>query len=87
MEHGERRHASAREGLAFPREPVLADDHLEIELSTPDDGHISVRIRERRSEVVARLLALGISTRTLMTLLPEWTELIGSVANEHAEVR
>lgn len=86
MEHGGRRHVSAREGVPFPGEPVVAEDRLEIEFSTPDDGQISVRIRERRSEVVARLLAMGISTRTLMTLLPEWTDLIGSVAKEHADL-
>lgn len=87
MEHVGRRHASSREGAAFPREPVSPEDRLEIKVSTPDDGSISVHIRERRSEVVARLLAMGISTRTLTTLLPEWTELIGSVAKEHAHLR
>ena len=87
MEHGGRRHVSAREGVAFPGEPVFSENRLEIEFSTPDDSSITVSIRERRSEVVARLLAMGISTRTLMTLLPEWTDLIGSIAKEHADLR
>jgi hypothetical protein len=36
--------------------------------------------RLHRVETVRRLLELGVSSRTLMAVLPEWSELIASVS-------
>jgi hypothetical protein len=36
--------------------------------------------RLRRVETVRRLLELGISSRTLTAILPEWSELIATVS-------
>jgi hypothetical protein len=36
--------------------------------------------RLRRVETVRRLLELGVSSRTLMAILPEWSELIAGVS-------
>ncbi len=38
--------------------------------------------RERRALVIHRLLARGLSPRTLRALLPDWDELIAAVAGE-----
>ena len=56
----------------------------EVQVPIPDDGHMVVNVRRRRPEVVARLLGLGVSTSTLITLLPEWRELIVQVAERDA---
>lgn len=44
-----------------------------------DDGPVLVDIRARRADVVARLLDMGVTPRTLTTLLPEWEDLIATV--------
>jgi hypothetical protein len=54
--------------------------HFEVPIPIPDDGHVLVDLRERRADVVGRLLGLGVTPRTLTTLLPEWEELILTVA-------
>lgn len=36
--------------------------------------------RLRRADTVRRLLELGVSSRTLMAILPEWSELIAAVS-------
>lgn len=59
---------------------VLTADRCEVHVPTPDDGEVIVDVRQRRPEVVARLLDLGVSARTLTILLPGWTSLIEEVA-------
>ncbi len=66
-----------------PAEVVLTAERCEVHVPIPDDGHVVVDARERRPEVVARLLALGVSTETLITLLPDWEPLILQVATTH----
>lgn len=58
-------------------------DRFEVRVPTPEDGEIVVDVRRRRADVVHRLLGLGVSRRTLVALLPEWSELIGRVASEY----
>lgn len=56
-------------------------------MPTPEAGDIVIDVRARRADVVQRLFDLGVSRCTLMALLPEWSELIVTVASEHAEYR
>ena len=60
---------------------------FEVRVPTPGAGDIVVDVRAGRADVVHRLLDLGVSRCTLMALLPEWSELIASVASEHFEYR
>ncbi len=65
--------------------PVRSSTSLdEVQVPVPDDGHVVVNVRQRRPEVVARLLGLGVSSATLLTLLPEWRELINQVSERHS---
>ena len=59
----------------------------EVRVPTPGAGEIVVDVRARRADVVHRLLDLGVSRCTLTALLPEWSELIATVASEHLEYR
>lgn len=70
-----------------PAQVVLTAQRCEVHVPTPDDGHVVIDARERRPEVVARLLALGVSAETLITLLPDWETLIREVADHHTIVR
>jgi len=54
---------------------------------TPEAGDIVVDVRARRADVVDRLLNLGVSRCTLIALLPDWSDLIATVASEHLEHR
>jgi len=73
---------------AAGREQVVRDAApYEVQVPIPDDGHVTVDIRERRADVVARLLAMEVSPRTLITLLPEWERLILTVAAQHTARR
>jgi hypothetical protein len=65
-------------------EVVLTADRHELHLPTGANGDVIVDVRQHRADVVARLLAVGVSPHTLTTLLPEWAELIAAVAAEHA---
>lgn len=86
MDRGGRGQGLASETLSVPATAVAADRH-EVRVPIPDDGHLIVDVRERRADVVARLLDLGVSVRCLTTLLPEWTELINAVAAERLDTR
>jgi hypothetical protein len=56
----------------------------EVLIPVPGGDHVLVDVRHRREAIVRRLLCLGVSTRTLRALLPEWTLLIASVADSYA---
>jgi hypothetical protein len=60
---------------------------FEVRVPTPGAVDIVVDVRAGRADVVHRLLDLGVSRCTLMALLPEWSELIASVASKHFEYR
>lgn len=62
---------------------VQATDH-EVLIPVPGGDHVLVDVRHRRETIVRRLLCLGVSTRTLRALLPEWSLLIASVADGYA---
>lgn len=85
MDQGGRGRTLTGEGMVAETRSVLSEDRLEVDVPTPDNGHITVQVRERRADVVARLLAMGVSARTLTTLLPEWADLIDAVAAEHID--
>lgn len=60
-----------------------------LELSRPpyphepfDDHPGTDSIRAHRDEVLRRLLAHGLSTDTLLTLLPDWSKRIRELADE-----
>jgi Fe2+ transport system protein FeoA len=53
-------------------------------LHIADDSPVLVDIRARRADVVQRLLDMGVTPRTLATLLPEWDELIATVAAQRS---
>lgn len=51
-----------------------------VSVRTPDGGEVLVDPRSHRADVVRRLLCLGVSARTLITLLPDWAPLIRTTA-------
>jgi len=55
---------------------------FEVDVPLPGGDIVRVDPREHRADVVRRLLLLGASERTLTTLLPDWSELIGRVIDE-----
>lgn len=63
--------------------PVTIDVRTpDVCVPIPQGGFVSVDLRHRREDVVRRLLGLGVSSCTLMTLLPEWEGLIVYVAGQ-----
>jgi len=66
---------------------VLTAQRCEVHVPTPDDGDVIVDVCQRRPDVVARLLAMGVSEETLMTLLPDWESLIREIAARDPSVR
>jgi hypothetical protein len=71
-------------GAAGRAPGMVTAAHFEVSVPTPDDGHVLVDLRERRADVVGRLLDLGVTPRTLMTLLPEWEAMIARVAAQRS---
>lgn len=55
---------------------------FEVDVPVPGGDIVRVDHREHRADVVRRLLLLGVSERTLTSLLPDWVELIGRVVDE-----
>lgn len=53
---------------------------LEVHIPVPGGETVRVDPRVHREDVVRRLLLLGVSDRTLVTLLPDWVALIDRVA-------
>lgn len=54
----------------------------EVLVPTPAGAPMAVDPTRRRADVVRRLLANGVSTHTLCTVLPDWSALIRHVATE-----
>lgn len=69
------------------KSPAGANNHVEVRVPTPGAVDIVVNVRARRADVVNRLLEMGASRCTLITLLPDWSDLIILVASEHARTR
>jgi hypothetical protein len=69
------------------RSPAGANNHFGVRVPTPGSGDIVVDVRARRADVVNRLLEMGVSRCTLITLLPDWSDLIILAASEHAQTR
>lgn len=73
----------AEDGLIAPatrrsdRVAPTGDPHVSV--PTPAGEVVLVDPRVHRVDVVRRLLALGVSPRTLTTLLPGWDRLIRAV--------
>ena len=53
----------------------------EVRVPIPSGTEVIVDPRERRDDVVRRLLDLGVAPETLMTVLPDWHALIRRVAS------
>ena len=87
MDQRGRGHSLNGQGAAGQAQVVRDAASYEVQVPIPDDGHVTVDIRERRADVVARLLAMQVSPRTLITLLPEWEQLILAVAAGHTAKR
>lgn len=62
--------------------PGTADASPDVVTDIADD--VVVDIRQRRADVVRRLLCSGVSHRTLTALLPEWSDLIVGLSHEQS---
>lgn len=66
--------------------PVAIADPL-VSVPTPSGDVVLVDPRVHRADVVRRLLAQGVSERTLITMLPGWEPLVRSVVAGEAALR
>ncbi|MFP4312089.1 MAG: hypothetical protein ACLFS9_08960 [Nitriliruptoraceae bacterium] len=65
---------------------LIREQHART-VTAPEDRTLLLAPRHHRTEVVRRLLGAGISPATLCAIVPEWTDLITGLEQEHEAVR